>query len=95
MKNNKMVREFVHSEFKVGAGYEDILELSRACKYSNCTHITEKDCAVQRAIHEGTLSVERFNAFFKDKNEAEYVSEQKNKTKAIEYMKKRDLFKRS
>ena len=95
MKKNKMVREFVDSEFKVEEGYEDILELSRACKYSNCTHITEEDCAVQRAIHEGTLSEERFNAFYKDKNEAEYVSKQKNKTKAIEYMKKRDLFKRS
>ena len=95
MKKNKMVRAFVDSEFKAEEGYEDILELSRGCKYSNCTHITEEDCAVQRAIEEGTLSEERFNAFFKDKNEAEYVSKQKNKTKAIEYMKQRDLFKRS
>ncbi|MGG4170091.1 hypothetical protein ABEW00_21830 [Rossellomorea vietnamensis] len=90
-----MVRDFVDTEFTAEAGYEDILELSRACKYSNCTHITEEDCAVQRAIQEGTLSVERFNAFYKDKNEAEYVTKQKNKTKAIEYMKQRDLFKRS
>jgi putative ribosome biogenesis GTPase RsgA len=95
MKKNKIVREFVDSEFKAEEGYEDILELSRACKYSNCTHITEEDCAVQGAIEEGNLSEERFNAFFKDKNEAEYVSKQKNKTKAIEYMKQRDLFKRS
>ncbi|WP_440480337.1 hypothetical protein [Rossellomorea vietnamensis] len=95
MKKNKMVREFVDPEFKVEEGYEDILALSRACKYSNCTHITEEGCAVQRAIDEGALSEERFNAFYKDKNEAEYVSKQKNKTKAIEYMKQRDLFKRS
>ncbi|UXH44060.1 hypothetical protein N5C46_20870 [Rossellomorea vietnamensis] len=95
MKKNKIVREFVDPEHKVEEGYEDILELSRACKYSNCTHITEEECAVQRAIEEGTLSEERFNAYYKDKNEAEYVSKQKNKTKAIEYMKQRDLFKRS
>jgi len=95
MKKNKMLRELVESKFKIEEGYEDILELSRACKYSNCTHITEEDCEVQRAILEGTLSDERFNAFYKDKNEAEYVSRQKNKTKAIEYMKQRDLFKRS
>ncbi|MHA7138669.1 hypothetical protein ACRTEV_15640 [Rossellomorea arthrocnemi] len=95
MKKNKIVREFVDTEIKPEAGYEDILELSRDCKYSNCTHITEYDCAVQRAILEGTLSEERFNAYYKDKNEAEYVSKQKNKTKAIEYMKQRDLFKRS
>ncbi|WP_406686582.1 hypothetical protein [Rossellomorea vietnamensis] len=95
MKKNKIVREFVDPEHKVEEGYEDILELSRACKYSNCTHITEEECAVQRAIEEGTLSKERFNAYYKDKNEAEYVSKQKNKTKAIEYMKQRDLFKRS
>ncbi|MFI8574960.1 hypothetical protein ACIGEL_04545 [Rossellomorea aquimaris] len=95
MKKNKIVREFVDTEIKPEAGYEDILELSRDCKYSNCTHITEDDCAVQRAILEGTLSEERFNAYYKDKNEAEYVSKQKNKTKAIEYMKQRDLFKRS
>lgn len=95
MKKNKVVREFVDSEFKVEEEYEDILELSRACRYSNCTHITEEDCGVQRAIDEGDLLEERFNAFYKDKNEAEYVSKQKNKTKAIEYMKQRDLFKRS
>jgi putative ribosome biogenesis GTPase RsgA len=95
MKKNKMVSEFVDTEIKPEAGYEDILELSGACRYSNCTHITEEDCAVQRAIDKGALSEERFNAFYKDKNAAEYVSKQKNKTKAIEYMKQRDLFKRS
>ena len=75
-------------------GFEDIIELSRSCKFSDCTHINEIDCAVKKAISEGTLPEERFNNYYSDKNEAEYVSKQKNKTKAIDYMKQRKLFKR-
>lgn len=71
------------------------LELSKKCKFSNCTHTTEPDCAVKGAISEGILSEERFNTYYRIKHEAEYVSEQKNKTKAIDYMKKKKLFQKS
>ncbi|TMU85245.1 hypothetical protein FGG79_14175 [Bacillus sp. BHET2] len=72
--------------------FEDILNLSTTCKFSNCTHTTEPHCSVQKAISEGNLSQERLNTYHRDKSEAEYVTNQKNKTKAIDYMKQRKLF---
>lgn len=87
-KINKVteVIDYVESDFK------DILELSKTCRFSNCTHTTEPECSIKKAISEGTLSIERFYDYYATKKEAEYVSEKKNKTKAIDYMKKLKLF---
>lgn len=95
MKFNRKVFEIIDSVENLDNGFEDILELSMRCKFSNCTHTTEPDCAVKKAISEGILSEERFNNYYRIKHEAEYVSEQKNKTKAIDYMKQKKLFQRS
>ncbi|MEI5906868.1 hypothetical protein WAK64_07325 [Bacillus spongiae] len=72
--------------------YGDIMELSKKCRFTNCSHTKEPNCAVKKAIGEGVLSKEKFTLYYREKNEAIYVSNQKNKTKAIEYMKQRDLF---
>lgn len=95
MKINKKVLEIIDSVEILDNGFEDISELSKECKFSNCTHTTEPDCAVKKAISEGILSDERFNNYYRAKNEAAYVSEQKNKTKAIDYMKQKKLFQRT
>jgi putative ribosome biogenesis GTPase RsgA len=95
MKSNKKVFEIIDYVENLDDGFEDILELSKRCRFSDCTHTTEPDCAVKKAIAEDILSEERFNNYYKAKNEAEYVSEQKNKTKAIDYMKQKKLFERS
>jgi putative ribosome biogenesis GTPase RsgA len=95
MEFNKKILEIIDSVENLDKGFEDILELSGSCKFSNCTHTNETDCAVKKAISVGILSKERFNNYFRDKNEAEYVSKQKNKTKAIDYMKQRKNFVRS
>jgi ribosome biogenesis GTPase len=73
-------------------GFKQISELSRLCKFSNCTHTTESECAVKKAISEGILSVESFNTYYRLKREAEYVSGKKNKTKAVDYMRKKKMF---
>ncbi|MCA1058893.1 hypothetical protein LCL96_08100 [Rossellomorea aquimaris] len=72
--------------------FEDILELASTCKFSNCTHNTEPNCAVKAAIEKDLLSSERLSTYKRIKNESTYVSNQKNKTKAIDYMKQRKLF---
>jgi ribosome biogenesis GTPase len=92
LKKFNKVSEIIDSAKDLDRGFEDILELSRTCKFSNCTHTTELECSVKKAISEGTLSIERFNDYYATKKEAEYVSEKKNKTKAIDYMKKLKLF---
>ncbi|MEH7492183.1 hypothetical protein [Neobacillus niacini] len=72
--------------------YEDIIDLSRMCKFTNCTHTKEPHCAVKIAISEGVLSKDKFYAYYREKNEEEHILKQKNKTKAVDYMKQRKLF---
>ncbi|HDR7795631.1 TPA: hypothetical protein QCY19_004317 [Bacillus luti] len=73
-------------------GYEDIADISKRCKFSNCSHTNESQCAIKRAISGGNLSEEIFNSYYRDLNEAHYVSIQRNKTKVIDYMKQLKLF---
>ncbi|PGZ94375.1 hypothetical protein COE51_22765 [Bacillus pseudomycoides] len=84
--------EMTDPEEHLDFGFDDIVDLSRRCRFSDCTHTNEPHCAVQKAISEGTLSEDTFNRYYRDKNEAEYVSKQKNKTKAVDYMKQLKLF---
>ena len=84
--------EMIDPEENLDFGFEDIADLSRRCKFSDCTHTNEPNCAVKKAISDGTLSEDKFNSYFRDRNEAEYVFKQKNKTKAVDYMKQLKLF---
>lgn len=92
MKKFSKVSEIMDSVENLDSDFEDIVELSRRCKFSNCTHTTEEECYIKAAISEGALSVERFNEYCRLTKEAEYVSKKKNKTKAIDYMRKLKLF---
>jgi len=94
MKLNKKVFEIIDSGENVEDEFEDIKELSRLCKFADCTHTTEPGCAVEKAISEGILSREIFNNYYAVKNEAKYVSNQKNKTKAIDYVKQNKYFRK-
>lgn len=52
--------------------FADIDELSTKCKFHDCTHTSEPNCAVQKAINHGLLSEERFANYLKLKKEAKY-----------------------
>jgi ribosome biogenesis GTPase len=52
--------------------FEDIEELSRQCKYSDCSHTSEPGCAVRQAIECGTLSEKRFESYQKLQREIAY-----------------------
>ena len=52
--------------------FADIDELSNKCKFSDCTHSNEPNCAVQRAINEGLLLEERLSSYLKLKKESTY-----------------------
>lgn len=43
--------------------FRRIVELSRQCKYTNCKHITEDNCAVKFSIEDGDLEEWELNAF--------------------------------
>ncbi|HVO75080.1 MAG TPA: ribosome small subunit-dependent GTPase A, partial [Ignavibacteriaceae bacterium] len=60
----------------VEPGIEDIfsefIELSRSCRFNDCTHTVEEGCAVLRALAEGTVSKERYRNFRKMLKESVY-----------------------
>jgi len=43
----------------LAAVFEDVVSLAQQCKFSNCAHDSEPDCAVRRALEDGTLQPDR------------------------------------
>jgi ribosome biogenesis GTPase len=56
----------------ISSTFSDIMELSVRCKYSDCSHIHEKGCAVLHALKDGTLSRERYRNYIKMRKESDY-----------------------
>lgn len=52
--------------------FADIDELSKQCRFSDCSHTKEPGCAVKKAIEDGFISQERLSSYFKLKKEAKY-----------------------
>lgn len=74
---------------EIDSHFQDIDYLSSMCRFSNCSHEAEPDCAVKKAIKDRTLSDQKFYDYLKLKKEAQYINSKKNITKAIDYMKQR------
>lgn len=54
--------------------FEEIRVLSKACKYSNCSHMHEPDCAVLKAIDKNELDKDKYNNYIKLKQESDYYN---------------------
>jgi ribosome biogenesis GTPase len=52
--------------------FAEILELSRKCKFGNCSHTSEKGCAISSAIAQGTLPEQRYKNYIKMQNESTF-----------------------
>ena len=59
----------------IDTAFADIEELSRACRYANCTHTAEPGCAVLRALADGTLDAARLASYRKLKTENDYAAD--------------------
>lgn len=44
---------------------DDFVRLSAGCKFTSCTHTAEPDCAVKRAVEQGTLCRDRYDRYLK------------------------------
>lgn len=49
--------------------YSDLIEISLRCRFTNCRHEEEPGCAVQKALNEGSLPLERLQSYRKLKAE--------------------------
>jgi ribosome biogenesis GTPase / thiamine phosphate phosphatase len=43
--------------------FPEIRERIQSCKFNNCMHINEPECAVQKAVIDGEISEERFTNY--------------------------------
>ena len=63
------------SDDGIDAAFADIDELSRTCKYTDCTHTSEPGCAVLQALADGTLDAARLASYRKLKTENDYAAD--------------------
>jgi len=52
--------------------FEDVEELARQCRFTDCSHNSEPGCAVQQAIESGELPQERYTSYLKLQRELRY-----------------------
>ena len=52
--------------------FADISELSRQCRFNNCSHTKENECAVLAALKDGTISQEHYQNYIKMNKESVY-----------------------
>jgi ribosome biogenesis GTPase len=54
--------------------YPEIDEIASQCRFSNCGHTTEPDCAIQKAIADGTLSQSKLDHYYRLQNELHFLA---------------------
>jgi len=61
------IRELQLSESKIGIEdtFEDVLQYLGYCKFKNCQHKTENDCAIKTALDNGELDQRRWESYQK------------------------------
>ncbi|MBI3541853.1 MAG: ribosome small subunit-dependent GTPase A [Deltaproteobacteria bacterium] len=72
----------------VAASFEDIEELGRSCKFSNCAHESEPGCAVKAALEAGTLDARRHANYLKLQREGAFQARKNDKVAASEEKKR-------
>jgi len=52
--------------------FSEIITLSRRCRFSDCSHVEEKGCAVLEAVEKDLLSADRYQNYIKMNKESHY-----------------------
>lgn len=68
------MRELASFEIEEGlsATFDEISELAEQCRFSDCSHSSEKGCAILHALELGQISQERYNNYMKINKENAY-----------------------
>ena len=65
--------------------FRTIIELSKNCKFKDCTHTTEIDCAILEAVSKGEIDTDSYENYLKMEKEKEHfeltVAEKRKKDK--------------
>ncbi len=60
---------------EIGHYFREIFEISRECRYSDCIHMNEPGCAVNKAVIEGRIALSRYESYLSmldDTSEGKY-----------------------
>jgi ribosome biogenesis GTPase len=53
------------SEAQLAWGYREFHPFIRQCRFNDCRHLNDKDCAVRAAAENGTIPISRYQRFLK------------------------------
>jgi len=68
------LRELQFWEGDLSAAFEDIEALALECKFRNCAHMREPECAVLVAVDDGSLELDRLRSWRKLQRELEAIA---------------------
>jgi ribosome biogenesis GTPase len=77
------------------AAFEDVEALAAQCRFTDCAHGLEPDCAVRAALAGGTLDVERYESWGKLQRELERLEQKQDGRARADARKERARFVRS
>lgn len=60
-------------EESLDASFGDIEQVAAGCRFANCRHESEPDCAVRRGLEDGTLPEDRYQSYLKLRRELHYL----------------------
>ena len=95
--DNPGIREIQlwQSEQALATIFEEIEQLAAGCRYSDCSHDTEPDCAVRAAIEAGRLDRSRLDHLRRLESEAQALERRKDVRAHREHERKLHKFYRS
>ncbi len=76
------------SDAGLNATFPEIDELAESCRFHDCAHGNEPDCAVKLAVDEGRLAAERLDSYHRLRRELDYL-ERRNDPEASANTKRR------
>src|SRR4029079_2693011 len=75
--------------------FADIEAIALKCHFRNCSHTTEKRCALLDAVAKGELPQERYESYLKLKRELNFLSEAARQRKYTENKRRPNLPRRT
>lgn len=85
--DNPGMREvgIINSDEGLAITFDTVVELSRNCKFNDCTHTNEKGCAILKAVDSGEIDAASYDNFQKMEREKDFfdssIAERKKKDK--------------
>lgn len=80
------MREFQpwDADDNIDSVFSDITELAQGCRYADCQHTHEEDCAVKSAVESGLVSAKHYANYLKLRREMDYQASLTDVNKALE-----------